>query len=281
MNKKDIAQIRRRLNPESQNPVVICGCYVNGQKNVVSAFRRSLISLPQSESEKYMQIFRRSLSGDVGRNLVPLTFPTDEVMDGATHARLIRLNQTALDDDEALNAFFDAIIAGTRIEGNFLILVLHDTYDVPFKTSMDDEAAGAESETVFSYVLCAVCPVKQTKPCLSYSASENDFHALDPDWVVASPDMGFLFPAFEDGGPNIHSALFYTRDLAESHDDFVAAALNAGAFAPAAEQKETFKTVLREALEDECSFEVVEAVNEHIVSRLEEQKQDKEAEKRS
>ena len=83
MNKKDIAQIRRRLNPESQNPVVICGCYVNGQKNVVSAFRRSLISLPQSESEKYMQIFRRSLSGDVGRNLVPLTFPTDEVMDGA------------------------------------------------------------------------------------------------------------------------------------------------------------------------------------------------------
>lgn len=278
MNKKDIAQIRRRLNPESQNPVVICGCYVNGQKNVVSAFRRSLISLPQSESEKYMQIFRRSLSGDVGRNLVPLTFPTDEVMDGATHARLTRLNQTALDDDEALNAFFDAIIAGTRIEGNFLILVLHDTYDVPFKTSMDDEAAGAESETVFSYVLCAVCPVKQTKPCLSYSASENDFHALDPDWVVASPDMGFLFPAFEDGGPNIHSALFYTRDLAESHDDFVAAALNAGAFAPAAEQKETFKTVLREALEDECSFEVVEAVNEHIVSRLEEQKQDKEAE---
>lgn len=278
MNKKDIAQIRRRLNPESQNPVVICGCYVNGQKNVVSAFRRSLISLPQSESEKYMQIFRRSLSGDVGRNLVPLNFPTDEVMDGATHARLIRLNQTALDDDEALNAFFDAIIAGTRIEGNFLILVLHDTYDVPFKTSMDDEAAGAESETVFSYVLCAVCPVKQTKPCLSYSASENDFHALDPDWVVASPDMGFLFPAFEDGGPNIHSALFYTRDLAESHDDFVAAALNAGAFAPAAEQKETFKTVLREALEDECSFEVVEAVNEHIVSRLEEQKQDKEAE---
>ena len=132
MNKKDIAQIRRRLNPESQNPVVICGCYVNGQKNVVSAFRRSLISLPQSESEKYMQIFRRSLSGDVGRNLVPLTFPTDEVMGGATHARLIRLNQTALDDDEALNAFFDAIIAGTRIEGNFLILVLHDTYDVPF-----------------------------------------------------------------------------------------------------------------------------------------------------
>ena len=261
MNKKDIAQIRRRLNPESQNPVVICGCYVNGQKNVVSAFRRSLISLPQSESEKYMQIFRRSLSGDVGRNLVPLTFPTDEVMDGATHARLTRLNQTALDDDEALNAFFDAIIAGTRIEGNFLILVLHDTYDVPFKTSMDDEAAGAESETVFSYVLCAVCPVKQTKPCLSYSASENDFHALDPDWVVASPDMGFLFPAFEDGGPNIHSALFYTRDLAESHDDFVAAALNAGAFAPAAEQKETFKTVLREALEDECSVNVVQNVH--------------------
>ena len=278
MNKKDIAQIRRRLNPESQNPVVICGCYVNGQKNVVSAFRRSLISLPQSESEKYMQIFRRSLSGDVGRNLVPLTFPTDEVMDGATHARLTRLNQTALDDDEALNAFFDAIIAGTRIEGNFLILVLHDTYDVPFKTSMDDEAAGAESETVFSYVLCAVCPVKQTKPCLSYSASENDFHALDPDWVVASPDMGFLFPAFDDRASNIYKTVFYARDAETRHEELTDELFAAPMPRPAMEQLAAFQSVLENALEEDLTYEVAQTVNEQLREMADQSKQDKEAE---
>ena len=273
MNKKDIAQIRRRLNPESQNPVVICGCYVNGQKNVVSAFRRSLISLPQSESEKYMQIFRRSLSGDVGRNLVPLTFPTDEVMDGATHARLIRLNQTALDDDEALNAFFDAIIAGTRIEGNFLILVLHDTYDVPFKTSMDDEAAGAESETVFSYVLCAVCPVKQTKPALSYHVRENEFHNRRADWLVSPPELGFLFPAFDDRAANIYNALFYSKNVELIHEEVIDAVFRVEPPMSAVEQKNVFDTALADTLEKDCSYDVVQSVHEQLRGRIQEHKE--------
>ena len=279
MNKKDIAEIRRRLNPESQNPIEICGCYVNGNRAVVSSFRRSLISLPQSESEKYMQIFKRVLSGDIGKNLALLDFPTDEVMEGETHARLMTLNREAMNDVDSLNRFFEVIIENIQMEGNYLVLLMHDTYDVPFRSvseSVNDTCA--DSENVFSYLICAVCPVKQSKGSLSYDAPENDFVSREPDWIVNSPDMGFLFPAFEDGGANIHSTLYYTRDLSENHSDFINAALAAVESAPAAEQKESFKMLLKEALEDECNLEVVEAVNEHIVSRLEEQKSDKEAE---
>lgn len=279
MNKKDIAEIRRRLNPESQNPIEICGCYVNGKGAVVSSFRRSLISLPQSEAEKYMQLFKRVLSGDMGKNLSLLSFPADEVMDGATHARLMALNSSAMNDTDALNRFFETVIENTHMEGNYLVLLLHDTYDVPFRSlsgAPDDDSA--QSENVFSYLLCAVCPVKQSKSSLAYCVPDNDFVAREPDWVVNAPDMGFLFPAYEDGGPNIHATLYYTRDLAENHADFLTAALAAQESAPAAEQKESFKALLKSALEDECDMEVVEAVNEHIVSRLEEQKSDKQAE---
>lgn len=279
MNKKDIAEIRRRLNPESQNPIEICGCYVNGKRAVVSSFRRSLMSLTQSESEKYMSLFKRVLSGDIGKNLSLLQFPTDEIMDGETHARLMALNQTALCDADALNRFFEVVIENTQMEGNYLVLLMHDTYDTPFRSSSESaEASGADSEAVFQYLLCAVCPVKPSKGALSYSAPENDFVSRDPDWVVNAPDMGFLFPAYEDGGPNIHSALYYTRDLAEMHTDFVTAALAAAETTPAAEKKESFKSLLKTALEDECNLEVVEAVNDHLINRLEEQKSDREAE---
>ncbi|MBQ3078879.1 MAG: DUF4317 domain-containing protein [Clostridia bacterium] len=277
MNKKDISEIRKRLNPESHNPIEIRGCYVNGNRAVISAFHRPLISLPETEADSYMQIFKRILSGDVGKNLMELHFPVDQVMEGEEHGRLTDMNKEALLNDDTVNDFFTRIIESTQIEGNYLILVMHDAYDVPVKSS-DGELESLESDNVFSYLICAVCPVKQSKAALSYIASENDFHSKDPDWVVAPPEMGFMFPAYEDRGPNIHKALFYTKDLSDCHADFTDAVLKTSEVIPAAEQKEAFQSLLVEALEDECSMEVVQAVNEQINRRLEEQKSDKEAE---
>ena len=277
MNKRDISEIRKRLNPESRNPIEIRGCYVNGQKTIVSTFHRSLISLPEGEADNYMQIFKRILAGDIGKNLMELSFPIDQVMDGEAHARLMRMNSEALSDDDTVNDFFVRVIENTNADGNYLILLLSDTYDVPFKTFSDDEES-FESENVFSYLICAVCPVKQSKSALSYFANENDFHSREPDWIVGAPEMGFLFPAYEDKGPNIHKALFYTKDLSDCHVDFTDAVLQTSEIAPAAEQKEAFQNLLVESLEDECSMEVVQAVNEQIIQRLQEQKSDKEAE---
>lgn len=277
MNKKDISEIRRRLNPESQNPIEIRGCYVNGKKAVVSTFHRPLIALPETEADSYMSIFKRVLSGDIGKNLMELKFPVDQVMEGEAHGRLTDMNREALSEDDIVEEFFARVIESTEMEGNYLILLMHDTYDVPFR-SKSEGAESLESENVFSYLICAVCPVKQGKPALSYFASENDFHSREPDWQVSSPEMGFLFPAYEDGGPNIHKALFYTKDIADSHVDFTDAVLATSEVTPAAEQKEAFQSLLVESLEDECSLEVVQAVSEQIIQRLEEQKSDKEAE---
>ena len=279
MNKKDIAEIRRRLNSESHNPIEIRGCYVNGKRNVVSAFHRSLMSLPAEEADHYMSIFKKIFSGDFGKNLTQLHFPLDEVMEGEAHGLLTDMNRDCLNDDELANEFFVHIIENVQMEGNYLILLLHDTYDVAFRShSAGDDDGGADSENVFSYILCAVCPVKPTKSCLSYIASENDFHTKDQDWVVSSPEMGFMFPAYEDGGPNIHDALYYTKDVSNSHIDFTLAAFNVDAIAAPAEKKEAFQSLLVESLQDECSMEVVQAVNEQLIAKVAEQKADKEAE---
>jgi len=291
MNQRDIAQLKRRLNPEKRNPTVIRGCYVDHAGQVISAFARPIYHLPAEENEKYMALFRRVLSGTQGQNLQEIDFSARQVMDGEEHKILSTLRESGLTDEEAVSAFYQRAIAYIQAinpadaqsvteqqnANNYLILLLHDGYDIAYRDQNGDVDA-EQSTDIFSYILCCVCPVKQTKPALTYFIEDNDFHNRLADWVVGAPDLGFLFPAYEESSANIYKSLFYTRDSANTHEAFIENVFGSELPMPAAEQQETFQTVLQEALEEECSLDVVQAVHETVRTRLEEQKADKTAE---
>lgn len=274
MNKKDIAEIRRRLNTEKNNIDCIRGCYVDEKGEIISAFTHSLLTLPQEEAEKYLAIFRKTLSGLPEKNLLEITFRPDQVMDGEEHRLLTALNNTALKVDQAVERFFHTVIETLEMEGNYLILLMHDNYDVPFRAK-DEYKTDVVSEDMFQYMLCAICPVKMTRPALCYCAEDKGFHDRDLEWVVSAPELGFMFPAFEDGGANIYSALYYNRDAAETHKEFVTAVFDGKAPMPAAEQREVFEAILGDALEGECNLEVVQTVHEQIRELVEDSKLEK------
>ncbi len=278
MNKKDIGEIKRRFNLDHNNITCIRGCYVNNQGEVISAFTRSLVGMGQEEAEKYLAIFRRTLSGTQGQNLIDIDFDPERIADSPEHQLLTALKDTALKDDETVEYFFRQIIGNLHLEDHYLILLMHDGYDVPYRSSQDDSRDNDRSDEVFHYVLCSVCPVKLTKPSLSYDAGSNDFRSKDSDWIVGAPEMGFLFPAFDERAANIYQALYYTRDTAVSHDDFVNAVFRSKLPMPADHQREVFQTLLEQSLQEECSMEVMQAVHEQVMEKLEEQKTDKRAE---
>ena len=277
MNRKEIAEIRRRFNPDKNAISRVRGCYVNDKREVVSAFDRPLLSFPLEEQEKYLAIFRRTLAGVPGRNLIDIEFRPDQVMDDDAHGLLMGLRNTALSVDEGAEKLCRAIIDNLEMEGNYLILMVHDAYDVPFRHA-DEHKADVISEEVFSYIVVAVCPVKLTKPALSYFSEDNAFHSREPDWVVAAPELGFMFPTFDDRAANIYSALFFTRDAANAHDGFVDAVFHCDAPMPAAEQRETFDAVLEDALDDALNLEVVQTLHERLRDMVEERRQDRTAE---
>lgn len=277
MNRKEISEIRRRFNLDKNAISCIRGCYVNDKHEIVSMFNRPLLSFPQEEAEKYLAIFRRTLSGIPGKNLVDMVFRPDQVMDGEEHRLLSALRNTALKVEEGVQTLYQKIIDNLEMEGNYLILMLHDAYDVPFRTK-DELKMDDASEEVFDYIMCAICPVKLSKPALSYYAEDNEFHDRELDWVVASPELGFMFPTFDDRAANIYNALYFTRDTETMHGEFISAVFNTDSPMPADEQKETFQALLEETLGDELSYEVVQTVHEQIREKIEEQKADKEAE---
>ena len=277
MNKSELAEIRRRLNPEKNAITCVRGCYVNEKREIVSSFCRPLFAFRQEEAEKYLAIFRRTLTGIPGKNLINIDFSTGEVLDGEEHRLLSALTNTQLKLEEGAEKFYQRIIDSLQLEGHYLILMMHDAYDVPYhpKDGTDMEDA---SENVFNYILVAVCPVKLTKPALSYFSQDNDFHECEQNWVVAAPELGFMFPAYEDGAANLYRAVYFTRDTAEMHDEFVSAVFHAEAPMPAEEQKETFQSLLEETLGDQLNLDVVQTVHETLREKIESQKSDKAAE---
>ena len=277
MNRKEIAEIRRRLQMDKNAINCVRGCYVNDRREIVSTFNKSLMSMPQEEAEKYLALFKRTLAGLPGRNLIDVEFRPDQVMEGEAHGLLMGLNNTALTVDSGVEALCQRIIDSLQLEGNYLILMMHDAYDVPFRHS-DENKADVISEEVFNYIIVAVCPVKLTKPALSYFSDDNAFHTQEPDWVVAAPELGFMFPTFDDRATNIYSALYFTKDPANIHEEFIDAVFNADAPMPATEQREVFQAVLEEALEEDLSYDVVETLHDTLRERLEEHDKDKTAE---
>lgn len=291
MNARDLSELKRRLNPDQRNPSVIRGCYISSEGKVISSFAQSVGMMPQEELEKYLAIFKRTLSGTMGQNLLPIDFTQEQMEQGAPYHLLSELHTSQLQDAEAVDRFYERVISYVQAEreaqaqsvdeaqkaSNYLVLLLHDGYDVPYRDG-NGEMDRERSMDIFSYILCGVCPVKQTKPSLRYFAAEQEFHSRESDWVVSAPELGFLFPAFEERSANVSRAMYYTKDAANQHDVFVEQVLGASVQMTAQEQKETFQTIMQESLAEECSLTVVQNVHEAISELIEQQKADKGAE---
>ena len=271
---KEIGEIRRHLRRERSNITQIFGCFVNDNKEIITEFRQSTGIMPENESDKYYALLRRTLSGSVGRNLIDITFKTSQVADSPEHKLLMGLRESKCNDEEMRRELYQKIISSVVMEGNYLILLCCDTYDVPFK-SKDDFHQSDKSEEVFTYILCTICPVKETKPNLHYVPEEKLFHDGAMNQMVSAPALGFLFPAFDDRATNIYNALYYTRDIKGSQEALIEALFQAPVPKPAAEQKKTFEALLTTSLGEECSMDVMQTVHEELCQRMEMHKESK------
>ena len=281
MKEKEIAELRRRFRQDKSAITHVRGCYVNENREIVGEFQQSLalMSEEEGEGEKVLALLRRTLTGGLGRNLLDIEFTTAQVADSEEHRLLMALRDDAgLEDQEVVERFYQKAIASLELEGSYLILLARDRYDVPYRAK-DGERQDDGSDEVFTYLVCAVCPVKLRKSALGYDLSENALHSWAAEWLVAAPEVGFLFPAFDQRSTNLYGALYYTKDCNKSQESFVDAVFRAPLPMPADQQRETFQTILADVLEEEDdSFQVVQAVQEELRERIEAYKESREEE---
>ncbi|MCM1569434.1 MAG: DUF4317 domain-containing protein [Roseburia sp.] len=273
MIKQEINEIKKLFTPKNCSITRICGCYVDGEKNKKTELSQAFLALPEEEMFKYFEILRKALSGSPGKNLLTLEFPLNSEYEGGTQEFLLRLKNSKLKDSALLEEFYDRVIAGYEYVGNYLILIIHDAYDVPGRTRDGIEMEDASDE-VYEYILACICPVNLSKPGLSYNAVENTFQNRIRDWVVELPETGFLFPAFHDRSSDLHSTLYYSKDSEELKEAFVEQLLGCPLPLSAGGQKETFQTLIEETLGETCDIEAVKNIHEKLNEMIEEHKEE-------
>lgn len=273
MNKKEISEIKKLFANENSVISTICGCYVDGDKNKKSMMREAFLSLPQDEMHKYMAIFRKCMTGTLGRNILNMEFADAATEVTVSQQKLMDLRDSELKDDAVLETFYDEIIANYNTADNYLILLVYGVYDVPGRTSDGIEMEDASDE-IYRHILCCICPVKLSKPGLSYNSEQNGFHERIRDWVVDMPAMGFLYPAFNERSADVNSILYYSSKAEELKFDFVETVLGCTLPMTAGGQKETFQAIIQDTLGDECEFEVVKEIHEQLTELIEEKKDD-------
>ena len=270
MNKRDVAELKKRFKKESCTISRMAGCYVDANKEKVLKLNETFLNLGEEEFYKFLEIAKKTLAGTIGNNILELDFPLDEEAPGGKQQFLYGLRASNLDNEELLDRLYDLIIDSYQYVGNYLILIFHDSYDIMKRTT--DKMKLDESEEVYEYLLVSICPVALSKPGLGYRKEENRIGARIRDWVVGVPDLGFLFPAFCDSGADIHKVDYFIRDAKDSHPEFVSDVLGCGPKLTATEQKQTFHAIVKKAFgpdEEVCKkalLGVQEVLNEKIGS---------------
>lgn len=274
MINKEVAELRRRYKQEHGNISKIYGCYVNTRGEIITKFSDVLEMMPLDEQEKYLSLLKKALGGSMGKTLNDISFSTKQVMDSDEHRFLMELRKSKLKDEELLNKLYDKIALSLDLDVNYLILLTYDCYDVPYK-STDGEFQKDGGDTQHEYILCSICPVKETTAVLHYDSALAAFRDRGVDWVVYPPELGFMFPAFDDRSTNIYGALYYSRSAVTGYDTFLNNIFNVRPFMPVNAQRDTFKGVLSESLGKDCSADLVQDIHSEIHGIVTEHKEAK------
>ena len=269
MNRKEIREIKKRFSPDMNNFGHIYGCYVNAAREIITYMDSPTMLMENEEREMYMKTLKKVLSGALGRNLLDVEFSTAQVEDSDEHRLLQTLRTSHLSNETMRKILFQRIIDSVDMgDTGYVILLAADAYDVPYKDSGSDEWS-EESTDQFEYFVCCLCPVKDPKGALRYLAEEKNFRGASTGSILGAPDMGFMFPTFDDRMTNIYQALYYTRSSADVHSDFLKAVFNLDKLPMAANtQKNAFDSALADSLKDECDIDVVKALHSQIGEKI-------------
>mgnify|MGYP000298506010 FL=1 len=275
MNKKECNEIKKLFTPANCAISRICGCYVDHEKNKKMESKSAFLSLPEEEAFKYFDIFKKTLSGTMGKNMLNMEFPIDQEMPGGTQEFLMKLKASKLEDDMLLEEFYDKVIATYEYAENYYIILIHAMYDVPGRSSDNMEMFDASDE-VYEYLVCSICPVSLSKAGLSYNAESNCIQDRIRDWVVDMPDKGFLFPAFNDRSTDIHGVLYYTKKSEDLQPELIEQLLGARMPMSANTQKETFQMLIEDTLGEDGDYETIRNIHDTLNDMIEEHKEEPE-----
>lgn len=185
-------ELTRRMTLARTSFTRIAGCYVDKNGEFDGSFNTNFLKLSAQERNKKLKLAKEIPYSATNINLKRYEFSQNLRKPGGMWQLLMAMNECGLKNDALMDTFYDVVMENYRADTEYAILVFHDRYDIPAKAS--DNQRLWESEEVFEYMICAICP-------------------LSGEYEPGKPESGFLFPAFTDrsADPN-HIAVYQTNE---------------------------------------------------------------------
>ncbi len=273
MDKKAVSEIRKLMTKDNCRIDKITGCFVGEDGTIIAELNETFKAMQDEELEKYCELFRKALSGKLGKNLFNMEFPLSEEREGGKQMEMYELVNDAFNTKEKVKDFLDTIISNLDRAGRHVIMLAHGVYDIPGRTSDGIDMEDA-SDNVYIFLMCIICPVLEVKEGLCFDESTLHFVNKQSDLGVQAPELGFLYPAFNDRLPDIHNVLYYAKKQDERHPELIDGIIGTEAQMPLAEkaQTELFQEVVEQTLGRACNFENVKALTEAVNQAIKEEK---------
>lgn len=244
MIKQELAEIKKNTKETNNCISKIAGCYVDTEKNKKACYIKSFYALTEEEQYKYFELFQKGLSGKINKNHINMEFPKKAYEEQGIQPFLYRIVKDGLKNEELVQILFDKIIETYDYPDNYYILIGYGDYDVPLKGK--DKFSQDESEEVYSFIDCLICPMKQSKAGLAYNSKQDMIENAMRNMMIEMPVHGFLFPAFNDRSSDINALLYFTKKPEEINDGLINNLLTCNTPQTVNEQKDNFINAVEE-----------------------------------
>ena len=185
MRRKEIAEIRKQFSLENCNITRIDTTLIT-QGEITTRQQQTFLNLDNDDLLKYLGIFKKTLSGELGKNLLNLKFraPEPEMSWGF----LQQIRDSGLKDEDLIVSATESIKEKLDRKNNWYIIWIRGVYDVPRRAKDGEELE--DSEDVYDYIMCCVCPMKLTKAALGYNEEKDQINSAEDSagkFLVWSP----------------------------------------------------------------------------------------------
>lgn len=269
MNKAEIAEIKKLFNIRNCNITRICGCYVDLEKSIKARWAQSFLSMDEEEILKYLDLLSKNLSGGRGKNLRNLEFDKMYPTSVEWHKLLDELRDSKLQNMDSIEKLYESIIEEYDYENQYTILVVYGVYDILGKTKDGIEMEDASDE-IYEYIMICMCPVVSQKPGLIYDSNNHYFTHLETGKMLGAPDVGILYPAFNERSTDTDACLGYTRTMDEVERYILEAITGNSIPMSAGDEKKAYNEMLEQALGTEATMDKVRRIEEKMQELKEE-----------
>ena len=191
INREDMLELTRRMTLSRTSFTRIAGCYVDAEGEYDGSFNTNFLKLSPQERKKHLEIAKVIPFSETNVQLKNFQFDREARRAGSMWQLLMGLRQCGLKNDALMETFYDVVMENYYMDSGYAVYMFHDRYDIPAKAA-DKERLG-ESEEMFEYLICAVCP-------------------LLGSYEPGKPECGFLFPAFTDRAGDLNHVNIYSAD---------------------------------------------------------------------